>query len=271
MGKIADALDKIDSLEEKGTGDPKRLQKQVKESFSPEAPADNVAQRDANLIDASGKWDYRLFKAVNNDSAMPEVFKTLRSKILHPPDGSKVPKSIMVASSVPKEGKSFIAANLGVSFSKGMDQHCLLVDCDLRHPTLAQSLGINQKYGLVDYLRGQVDYLAWLIVKTSVQKLSVLPSGSVPNNPEELLSSSRIQTFIEEVSSRYEDCIIIFDSPPMLMAAESVVLAGQVDAIILVVRQGHAKKTEVQRFIDVVDKSKILGIVFNDLPSVKSV
>ena len=73
-----------------------------------------------------------------------------------------------------------------------------------------------------------------------------------------------MQGFIEEVSSRYEDRIIIFDSPPMLLAAESIVLAGQVDAIIMVIRQGRAKKAEVERFIHSLDKEKVLGIVFND-------
>ena len=73
-----------------------------------------------------------------------------------------------------------------------------------------------------------------------------------------------MHTFIKEVSNRYEDRVIIFDSPPMLMAAESLVLAGQVDAIILVVRRGRAKKHEVEKFINTVDKNKILGIVFND-------
>ena len=295
MGKIADALDKIDTLEKLGTSDITYSQEYMeeestlsksssdsavekvvnqaevsevgdqstKESTSPKVPADIPIKNIANPIETTGKWEKRLFNAVNKDSAMPEIFKTLRSQILHPLDGRKVPKSIMVASSVPKEGKSFLTANLGISIANGMDQHCLLVDCDLRHPTLARSLGIETKYGLVNYLRDQVD-LAGLIVKTSIPKLSILPSGNKPNNPAELLSSSRMHTFIKEVSNRYEDRVIIFDSPPMLMAAESLVLAGQVDAIILVVRRGRAKKHEVEKFITTVDKNKILGIVFND-------
>ena len=265
MGKISDALDRIDSLEEIGIVDPRPGNDQIEESIPPETSSVIAIKKDVNSVEVNGKWDDRLFKAVNYNSKMVEVFKILKSKILHPPDGRHPPKSIMVSSSIRKEGKSFITANLGVSIANTMDRHCLLVDCDLRHPTLAQSLGINPKYGLADYLRDQVE-LADVIVKTPLQMLSVLPSGVVPENPAELLSSSRMHAFYDEISNMYEDSIIVFDSPAMFIAAESMVLAGKVDAIILVVRQGRAKNTEVQRFVDAVDETKILGIVFNDLP-----
>jgi exopolysaccharide/PEP-CTERM locus tyrosine autokinase len=239
------------------------LDKSVKGVTSPKARTHIPIEKSASGIETNGKWDTRLSNAVSNDSALPEVFRTLRSKILHPLDGTQIPRSILVTSAIPREGKSFVTANLGISIANGMDQHCLLVDCDLRQPTLAQSLGVNQNYGLVDYLRDQVN-LAELITKTSVQKLSILPSGSAPSNPAELLSSSRIQGFTDEVSNRYEDRIIIFDSPPVLLAAESLVLASQVDAIVLVIRQGQAKRAQIQKTVDIVDKDKILGIVFND-------
>ncbi len=249
MGKIADALEKIDSLEELGS-----LHKEPDESQS--TRLEEIAQKTVSPVRKtqkleipaaiSGKWDERLFRAVNKDSVIPEVFKTVRSKILYPLDGRPVPKTIMVASSISKEGKSFVTSNLGISFASGMDQHCLLVDCDLRHPNLAQLFGIKSSFGLVNYLRDQVD-LSRLIVKTSIQKLSVLPSGSAPQNPSELLSSSRMQKLMQEVASRYDDRIVIFDSPPLLMTAESIVLSGYVDAIILVIRRGKTKKNEVQK------------------------
>lgn len=264
MGKISDVLDKIDTLEELETflEDAEKPTVSVEETspqpYSPPIQSKMVVKQNQ----ASGKWNERLFKAVNDDTVIPEVFKTLRSKILHPLDGRPVPKTIMVASSIPREGKTFVTSNLGVSFASGMDQHCLLVDCDLRHPTLGPMFGIKNTLGLADHLRDEVD-IGTLISKTSVQKLSVLPAGHAPLNPAELLSSSRMQKFIEEISSRYDDRIIIIDSPPMLMTAESIVLSGHVDGVILVIRQGKARKNEVQKCIDSVDESKILGIVFN--------
>ena len=157
------------------------------------------------------------------------MFKALRSRILHPLDGDTAPKTIMVTSAVPKEGKSFITANLGISLAHGMDQHSLLVDCDLRKPVLAKMFGLDNRVGLVDYLRDDVP-LSELIVKTPVKTLSVLTSGKSPANPAELLGSTRMSALVDELSGRYDDRVIIFDTPPMLVAAESSVLAGQVDA-----------------------------------------
>lgn len=209
------------------------------------------------------QWDRRLYKAVNKDPILPEVFKSLRSRILHPLDGGKVPRTIMVTSARPGEGKTFITANLGISLASGIDQHALLVDCDLRKPSLAKMFGLPGVNGLSNYLRGQAT-LPELLSKTSVEKLSVLTSGVVPRNPAELLSSARMQAMVVELSSRYDDRIIIFDSPPMLVAAEASVLAGQVDAIILVVRQHGAGKGEISKLIELIGDERILGIVFND-------
>lgn len=211
----------------------------------------------------SAQWDERLFKAVNHDIHLPEVFKQLRARILHPINGETVPKTVLVTSAVPREGKSFVAANLGISLAHGLEQHSLLVDGDLRRPAMARMFGLDNRTGLVDYLRDGVP-LSSLIKRTSVNALSVLPSGIVPANPAELLSSSRMAALVEELAGRYEDRIIIFDSPPMLVAAESSVLAGQVDAVILVVRQSTSGKAQLQRLIDLIGTERLLGVVFND-------
>jgi exopolysaccharide/PEP-CTERM locus tyrosine autokinase len=169
----------------------------------------------------------------------------------------------MITSAAPKEGKSFVIANLGISLAQGLDQYCLLVDCDLRRPSLTKMLGLDNSRGLVDYLRDH-ESLDTLISKTSVNKLSVLPSGKPPVNPAELLSSTRMRELIEELSGRYDDRFIIFDSPPVHVASESIVLAGLVDTVILVVRQGGASKDMIKRLIDTIGKERLLGFVFND-------
>lgn len=209
-----------------------------------------------------GSWDERLFKAVNEDIAIPEIFKILRTRILHPQNPGHTPKTIMVTSAVPREGKSFISSNLGISLAQGMDQHSLLVDCDLRRPSLAPLFGVSGAYGLVDYLRGDLK-LPEVLKNTIVNKLSILPSGSPPVNPAELLSSSRMRSLVEELASRYEDRLIIFDSPPIRVAAESGVLAQIVDGVILVVREGVSKKADIQQTIDTIGKNKIIGMVYN--------
>ncbi|NTV51228.1 MAG: polysaccharide biosynthesis tyrosine autokinase [Desulfobulbaceae bacterium] len=266
MVKISEALEKAGRNEgvELGMGD--GVQRSPEALFSSPvspAPITPIIEKPESTKALNENWDERLFKAVHDDSILPEVFKALRSRILYPKDGRAVPKTIMITSATPKEGKSFITANLGISLAQGVDQHSLLVDCDLRRPSLASLFGIQARIGLVDYLRNEKK-LSDLICKTSLEKLSVLPSGKSPVNPSELLSSTRMSDLVEELSKRYDDRIIIFDTPPILIAAETSVLAGQVAGVILVVRQGGAGKAEVQKLIDLIGAEQIIGIVFND-------
>lgn len=264
MGKISEALDKAGYQD--GINQQKETNEQRQEVIQPTPPVMPATEPDTppqSSDSACGPWDERLFQAVNHDIYLPEVFKVLRSRILHPKNGKAAPRTIMVTSATPKEGKSFITANLGISLAHGMDQYSLLVDCDLRRPTLANLFGIKNSRGLVDHLRDQVA-LPSLISKTSMKKLSILTSGKPAINPAELLSSGRMQTLVAELSSRYDDRIIIFDTPPALVAAETSVLAGLVDAVILVVRQGGASSAEVQKAVDIIGAERILGVVFND-------
>jgi Mrp family chromosome partitioning ATPase len=115
---------------------------------------------------------------------------------------------------------------------------------------------------LVDYLRDGSD-LGELIAKTSVDKLSLLPSGETPVNPAELLGSARMEGVVKELSSRYDDRIIIFDSPPFQVASEASVLARRVDGIILVVREGGAGKPQVRMLMETIGPDRIIGVVFN--------
>jgi len=261
MGKLAEALEKAGYQEGMKQNVEKCAQEppEIKETFVAKANKKTDDQTESPQV-LCGRWDERLFKAVNDDIYLPEVFKVLRSRILHPKDGGAVPKTIMVTSAIPGEGKSFLTANLGISLANGVDQHSLLVDCDLRKPSLAAMFGMDESRGLVDYLRDHVD-LSELISKTTMKKLSILTSGKPAVNPAELLSSSRMHALVEELSSRYEDRIIIFDSPPILIAAESSVLARQVDAIILVVRQGGASTTEVQKVVNIIGAERIIGTI----------
>ena len=148
----------------------------------------------------TGGLDDRLFKAVNEDISIPEIFKVLRTHILYPKNNKKKIQTVMITSAEAKEGKSFIAANLGISLAQGMDLHSLLVDCDLRRPSLAKLLGCSNATGLVDYLRDDLD-LPELITRTATEKLSILPSGRPPLNPAELLSSARMEDLVKELTN----------------------------------------------------------------------
>lgn len=225
--------------------------------FSTTKVADNGFSHESPI----GRWDERIIAAVNEDISIPEIFKVLRSKILHLCETNNV-KTVMVTSAIPKEGKSFITANLGISLAQNMDKHALLVDCDLRRPSLGNLLGLTNSLGLVDYLRGDRK-LPELIIKTATEKLSIVPSGKPPLNPSELLSSSRMKNLIKELAERYDDRLIVFDTPPVMVAAETAVLSKLIDTTVLVIREAKSPKNDIQKTVDTIGKDNILGVIYN--------
>jgi exopolysaccharide/PEP-CTERM locus tyrosine autokinase len=229
---------------------------------------DKIVENENSLQDivfnGSAGWDERLTHVTSFSSEASEAFRVLRSAILMGRDGNEVPRTIMVTSALPREGKSFVSANLGIALAHGLDQHALLVDCDLRVPSLAQLFGVPSEKGLSDYLQ-EKETIEGLIRKTSVNKLSIVPSGQPPVNPSELLGSSRMHDLVKELSERYEDRVVIFDSPPFQVASESRVLAQAVDGVVMVVRYALSDRSHVKRVIDDIGREKILGTIFNGM------
>ena len=214
--------------------------------------------------------DKRLYKnfvsLVDPHSYEAEQFKMLRNTILFPVAGV-APQSILVTSPLPAEGKSFVSANLAVSIAMNVNKHVLLIDCDLRKPDLHRVFGVGDVPGLSDYLAERRS-LDSLLLKTTVEKLTLLPGGPVPPNPSELASSERMSAMLEEVKYRYQDRLIVIDSPPPGLAAETSFLARQVDGILLVVKYGKTPKEDVEDLMVTVGSDKILGVVINylDMP-----
>jgi protein-tyrosine kinase len=195
------------------------------------------------------------------ESVDAEDFKTLRSQILFPKNSER-PRTIMVTSAFPGEGKTFVAANLAVSLALGINEYVLLVDADLRKPNLHEMFGYSNTEGLHEYLAGRRK-LPDLIIRTRIEKLSLLAAGSSPSNPAELLSSTMMKEFLQEVKGRYQDRFIIIDANPTQITAEANVLANYVEGIIFVVMAQKSPRETIQRSIEDLGKKKILGIVFN--------
>ena len=195
------------------------------------------------------------------DSAEAENFRILRTQLLFARDRER-PRTIMVTSSFPAEGKTFVAVNLAVSLALGIDEYVLLVDCDLRHPRIHEILGYRNGEGLHECLTGKKQ-LQDLIFRTQIEKLSLLLAGEPPPNPTELLSSAAMRAFLEEIKQRYKDRFIIIDTAPSHITAEAKALAEYVDGIILVVMAERSPRKAIRKSIETLGKNKILGIVFN--------
>lgn len=206
-------------------------------------------------------WDEKLVVFSDPASPLAENFRLLRTQVLYPASG-KPYKKIMITSTVPGSGKSFVCANLGISLAQGLDQHALMVDCDLRRSRLASLFNCHNDKGLVDYLQDGED-LGRLIVKTGMRKLSIIPRGRRPTNPAELLGSAKVEGMFAELASRYDDRFILIDTPPTLAASETAVLSQHVDGIILVVRWGVGARAPIKQLVESLGQDKIIGVVFN--------
>lgn len=196
------------------------------------------------------------------DSQVAEEYRRLKSMVLRETKADFL-NTIMVTSSIDSEGKTLTAINLAVSLAQEIDHSILLVDADLRKPMIHEYLGIKYKYGLSDYLTGDID-VSEILIKTGIGKLTILPAGRRVENPVELISSKRMKSLIKELKQRYMDRYIIIDTPPILSFAEGISIGSYVDGIIFVVQQGRAQKKTIENSLNVIKGLNILGVVFNN-------
>jgi len=264
MGKFSDALKKSKIVKKQPSVEP-APEKVVR--MSPEAIDElrlhTIVPKSSVEISAlpEGTMDERLTSFIDQHSVAGESFKLLRAKIFRNNLGLR-PRTIMVTSPQPMDGKTTVAVNLAVSIARGINEHVMLLDCDLRRPVLGRLLGLNVREGLREYLEKGTEVAPYL-VKTPLEKLTFLPAGKPPPNPSELLSSSKMRDLVKELKSRYDDRYIIIDSTPTQFGAETSFLASTVDAALLVVRSGSTAKDFIMDAIENVGREKLLGIVFN--------
>jgi protein-tyrosine kinase len=174
------------------------------------------------------------------------------------------PNLVMVTSALPGEGKSFSSINLAISMASEMDNTVLLVEADVAKPAICQYFGIPEpEVGLVDYLASPGLELADLLLKTNVPKLSLLPAGQRHVHSTELLASESMRSLMGELSQRYSDRIIIFDSPPLLATSEAVVLASLMGQIVLVVEAGKTPQATVKDALALLDPQLAIGVILN--------
>ncbi|MBZ4663241.1 MAG: putative exopolysaccharide biosynthesis protein [Caloramator sp.] len=195
-------------------------------------------------------------------SPIAEAYRTLRTNIQFSSLDKKV-KKIVITSSAPGEGKTTTALNLSITLAQN-GHKTLLLDCDMRKPSIHKKLKISNLYGISDLLVGEAKYES-VIIKGPVENLDIITSGTKPPNPAELLSSQKMLNFISDVEKNYE--YIIIDTPPVLMVTDAQVLSKYADGTILVVASGEAEKDAVVKAKELLTKvgANILGVVLNKL------
>jgi protein-tyrosine kinase len=212
---------------------------------------------------AHPKWqiDARtsVFTGVGNDRLGAERFRTLRSR-LYQIAGTRHLKRVLVTSSVPAEGKTFVAANLAQSIVRQNDRRVLLIDADLRASRLHLGLGAPATPGLTDYLRGEANEFE-VIQRGLEGNLCFIPGGNTVSNPSELLLGERMKRLLDLVTPVFD--WIILDSPPALPVHDASMLAGLCDGVLFVVRAGQTDCEMADRACSDFRDKNLLGVVLN--------
>jgi receptor protein-tyrosine kinase len=196
--------------------------------------------------------EFRHIKRVLVNNAFGPAAKTLNHSNL-----------IMVTSSRPNEGKTFISINLALSLALEQEKTVLLVDADVLRPSLHRELEFASNQGLLEYLSDEVSSLSDVIYNTSIKNLKLIPAGRPHHLTNELLASSKMASLAEELAQRYPDRIVIFDCPPILGVTETPVLSSLVGQAVVAVEETKTKLEDVKKAVSLLNKDIAIGFVLN--------
>lgn len=199
----------------------------------------------------------------NNPKAIAsEAYRTLRTNIQYSSFDKEI-KTILVTSTGPAEGKSTTCGNLALTMAQA-DKRVLVIDCDLRRPTVHKKFTISNEKGVSNFLIGETGLDE--VVRKYSENLYLLPAGTIPPNPSEMLSSKKLKEFLEKVKDGF-DCIII-DSPPVMAVTDAQILSTIVDGVLLVAASGQTEKEGLIKAKEQILKvnGNLLGVVLTKIP-----
>ncbi|MCP5244459.1 MAG: tyrosine-protein kinase family protein [Burkholderiales bacterium] len=192
-----------------------------------------------------------------------EQFRIIKRPLLTKAFAKKNNNLIMISSAVAGEGKSFCSVNLAMSIASEMDHRVLLIDADVARPSIPNLLGFKNEKGLMDMLLGESIDVADVLIKTNVGKLSLITSGTAHSHATELLASQTMIMLLEELAQRYNDRIVIFDAPPILMTSEARVLAERMGQIVLVVEAERTTQQALSHVISQFNSKANINLIYN--------
>jgi capsular exopolysaccharide synthesis family protein len=192
-----------------------------------------------------------------------DIFRILRTKVLQEMQKSGA-RTLGITSPNYGDGKTTIALNLAISIAQDMKQTVLLVDLDLRKPSLHEYLDVVPTMGLSDYLLHNAP-IQECFLRPSIERLNTLPAGRPLDNSSELLGSHKMAALAQELRTRYPDRIIIYDMPPVLAQDDPIAFTPHIDSMLVVVRDGHTKIEEVKQCLDALSKANVIGTVLNNV------
>jgi len=210
------------------------------------------------------KVDARLIPYFDNKSVVSEQYKSLVTNLLSLNRG-KPPHVLVVTSSIPSEGKSITALNLGLTMSQAIHKpKVLLIDADMRKGKIVKYLGVENYAGLSEYLTGQVT-LDEIIFKIDIENLSFISSGQVASHPADILASARMNELLRELRTQFD--YILIDTPPVIPVTDAAIIGAQADGVLMVIRAGETQRGIVRRAGELLSQAhaKIVGHVLTGI------
>jgi capsular exopolysaccharide synthesis family protein len=236
-----------------------------------EVPALEPKDPDRHATGAPAPWDRfeslpvslvpnsKLVSVTEKESLAAEKFRFLAVRLRQLQQRRQV-KKLLITSTIPEEGKSMVAANLTCTLASRRQQRTLLVEGDLRRPTLQRQFGLGRVPGLSEYLQGTIDYSV-PIHRLDALGIWILTAGKIPENPLELMQCGRLSPLMDRLNNWFD--WIVIDSPPILPLADTSVWTRLADGILLVTRQGTTDKQQLKRGLEAIETSKFLGALLN--------
>jgi protein-tyrosine kinase len=216
-------------------------------------------------IDTARLVSRNLLGPQSKRTRMVEEFRLVKRRLLGRrwAAGERPGNTIIVTSALPEEGKTTIAVNLAMSIAAEEDLRVLLVDADFIKPNALRQLGVTTDKGLIDVIQDPRLDISDVMLTTNIDKLSLIPSGQLHDRCTELLASARMRDIVAELASRYDDRILIFDSPPVLATTESVTLASHMGQIVFVVQAERTRRQLVASALDLIGHKERVSMVLN--------
>jgi capsular exopolysaccharide synthesis family protein len=259
MGQIQEALRKAKALKtgEDGSTVHRHMVVQPKPELV-ESPLAKLARQ--MTLDIDARYSSRIIGA-SKGQGINSAYKMLRTRLLQQMRTNNWIK-LAISSARPSAGKTLTAINTALSCAIEPNQKVILVDLDLRRPTIAKYLGIPRGPGLTDYLKGEVS-LDKIVVHPNIERLLIVPNFDSAENSSELLSSARMIDLVSALSHHTNSTIVLFDLPPMLEADDMLAFSPQFDALLMVVAQSETRRIDLKKSFEMLENINLAGVVLN--------
>lgn len=195
------------------------------------------------------------------DKRIIDTYKLLRTRLLHRMQQNNW-KTLGITSARENEGKTLTSINLTISIAMKMNYTVVLVDADLRNPSVHKSLGFSPEYGLADYLKEDIP-LEEIMIHPGINRLVILPGSKSVDGASELLASPKMAHLVKDLKSRYPSRLVLFDLPPVLVGDDVVAFAPSLDAAMLVIEDGKSRSDELAMAMQLLEETELIGTVLN--------